>query len=375
MVIAIAGLVGLAVSPLIQVVHLAPGDLPTEMAGWDSLDGLALTDLTSLQLNDQSLNRDSLSQAAAGWLAQGRFLLAAGDSGVRRSGFLSNLLPVKLINAPQTGPFPAALNQFVKSDPAPAQVLVAQAGGVEGTSSAVVDTNSQPLLASRPFGLGISWFLATDFRDLPDSISNQIWRYALGTYEPHIGYAEAARLSDSSYFSEKWLSQINPGPNTTGSSLQSFNVVGLILLAYIILLGPVTYFVLKRWGKRERGWLIIPALALLFSASLLVLSLFGGNDPLIFSRVAIVTAGQTNDGTMAGSTIGSSVIYANSIGAFDLNTTEQTVAYPMDAINTEDYYGDFMDTPATNATLLTVQQGAKGGYEALNLNLGQKIQL
>lgn len=54
-------------------------------------------------------------------------------------------------------------------------------------------------------------------------------------------------------------------------------VVGGLLIVYLIIIGPVTYFYLKRVGKMERMWLIFPAVSLLFGCIILFMS----NDYII----------------------------------------------------------------------------------------------
>jgi hypothetical protein len=46
--------------------------------------------------------------------------------------------------------------------------------------------------------------------------------------------------------------------------------ISVILICYIVLLGPVSYFVLKRFDKMEWMWFYVPVLALLFTGWILV---------------------------------------------------------------------------------------------------------
>ena len=56
-----------------------------------------------------------------------------------------------------------------------------------------------------------------------------------------------------------------------GSQILIAVVAGLLIL-YLIIIGPVTYFYLKRIRKMERMWLILPAVSILFGCIILLMS-------------------------------------------------------------------------------------------------------
>ncbi len=57
-----------------------------------------------------------------------------------------------------------------------------------------------------------------------------------------------------------------------GGSQILIGVVAGLLILYLIIIGPVTYFYLKKIGKMERMWFIIPAASLLFGCVILFMS-------------------------------------------------------------------------------------------------------
>ncbi len=64
------------------------------------------------------------------------------------------------------------------------------------------------------------------------------------------------------------------------SSMSNFPPMGMstvklllgLLAVYIVIVGPVLYLVLKKLDKREKGWIVIPALAVVFVAVIFVVS-------------------------------------------------------------------------------------------------------
>ncbi len=359
--------------PAVRLAHLSPGDLPPEMAGWDSLDGLALTDLTVSQPGDRSLNQDNLTRAAAGWLAQGRLLVVAGESGLRRSAFLSGLLPVSAVNtAPQNVPFPAELRVFVTTDTVPEKVLLPESTPVDGATVDIRQANL-PLLASRPFGLGMAWFLAPEMRSLPANTDLQIWRLMMQAYQPHFGYAETHRLAQDNYF-DRWIYQVNP--NLKLATLPNTGLVAGILLAYLAVVGPLGYFILKKLRKVEVVWLMVPVLAILMCAGLFLAGKFTSDEAMVFSRLSIVVAGETNTGKFSGGSHELATLYSSTQARFRLNTAEQSLSIPLEVTRVDprniNFGANSVDPVTPENQFLNVEQGPTAGYGQVRLGLSEQ---
>lgn len=339
--------------PSIRVAHLSPSDLPPEASGWDSLDGLVLTELSSINLGDQTLNQASLQSAAAAWLAQGRFLFTAGDSTLHRSGFLGDFLPVKSSGTPQNKAFPDELRQFLTEPTAPAKILMADTSLLPG-ATAQLSLDGKPLLAEKPFGLGRSWFAATDFKTLPDSVLTYIWKVAFQDYEPHLSYLAGLRQPTDLY--RPWPNQLNP--NTKVANLPDVRIIGLILVIYILLLGPVAYFSLKKLGKRELGWIVAPILALALTAGFYIVGVVTSGEPLVISRLSIVILGETAQGKMVGGTTSIGTLYSSSRLDLQINVTDQAQGISLSRTHNT-------ANQLNNRLLIdyaSIQQGPGGGF-------------
>jgi hypothetical protein len=353
--------------PAIRVAHLTPTDLPPDPSGWDSLDGLVLSDLSSITLNDQNLNQDSLKDAAAAWLAQGRFLLLAGDSSLRRGGFLDAFLPVKAGGSPQNKPFPADLRKLTTEATAPASLLVADSTLLPGATAALTLDN-KPFLASKAFGLGVSWFSATDLRVLPSSTLVGLMSLSLKDFEPHTAYLAGLRQPSDLY--RPWTNQLNP--NTKIATLPDVAVIAFILVIYVFVLGPVCYFVLKRMDKREWGWVAAPVVALTLTAGFYIAGLVTSGEPLVLSRLSIITLGQDAQGHLVGGTSSVGTLYSSKrIDDLQLNVSDQAESTPLSRYRTNN-----LTARGGNVNLApdfaTIQQGPGGGYG--NVLMGQDDQ-
>jgi hypothetical protein len=83
--------------------------------------------------------------------------------------------------------------------------------------------------------------------------------------------------------------------NLPSLDLPSVRGLSVLLLVYILLVGPINYLVL-RWTRRlQWAWVTIPLLTLLFSGGAFALGYALRGTDLILNQVALVTAGR--DGT------------------------------------------------------------------------------
>src|SRR5207244_4368116 len=115
-------------------------------------------------------------------------------------------------------------------------------------------------------------------------------------YEPRISYSAAYRQPSDG--SRNWPEEINPNNKVT--TVPPAGTIWLVLVSYIVVLGPGTYYSLKKLGRPELIWLVGPGLALLTSLGIYLAGIFTGGDPLVISRLTVVTAGETVDGKLAG---------------------------------------------------------------------------
>ncbi|MDQ2800035.1 MAG: hypothetical protein M3Y13_10365, partial [Armatimonadota bacterium] len=78
-------------------------------------------------------------------------------------------------------------------------------------------------------------------------------------------------------------------------------IIGFFLLAYVLILVPINYLVLKRLDRKEWAWVTIPVLVLLFAAGTYGVGYAAKGGSLFLNRAAIIetTAGQRQAGVYA----------------------------------------------------------------------------
>jgi hypothetical protein len=232
------------------VVRLGIEDLPERVEAWAPLDRIVWQDADSSQLSAPQI------EALRGWIGSGgRLVIAGGTSGgASLGGFPDDLLPYRpsaTVNVPAT-----SLATLLGGAPADAPDVPALSGDL-ARGRALVEVGGRVVAAEAPHGGGGVTLLGFDpargwVGDV-DGVTS-LWRRVL-----------PARL---------------PGPVVTGDDSQVVGAVtrlpalalppisGLLALlaAYIVLIGPINYLVLRRLDRREWAWVTMPVLIVVFAA-------------------------------------------------------------------------------------------------------------
>jgi hypothetical protein len=264
------------------VVSLAPEDLPERVEAWGVLDRLVWQDLDSDRLTGTQL------AALRGWVAGGgRLVLAGGTVGPKAfSAFPDVLVPYRPL---VTTDVPAAALAGVLGElPTNATTLPALSGELIG-GRALATTGDRVVAAERSYGSGsvtllgfdpsAGWIAETD-------ASKNLWRRLL----PARGSSGLAFTNDNML--------VNAVTQVPALALPPID--GLIALfgAYILLIGPLNYIVLKRLDRREWAWLTMPFFIVVFAAGAYSYGAILRGSDMIVNEVAIVRgAPGTTDGT------------------------------------------------------------------------------
>lgn len=254
------------------VVPLTVADLPDRVEGWGALDRLIWQDVDSNTLTPGQLT------ALRGWIsAGGRLVIAGGTAGLGTLAKLpDDLLPYRPTSTVDLDP--SKLTSLLGTLPTGAAVLPALAGTL-AHGQALVESGDRVVAATMAYGNGVVTLIgfdpATTWLAQSKSIED-FWRGLL-----------PSRLTDGSFLGDD--SQLLQAVQQL-ASLQLPPVGGLLLLlaAYILVVGPLNYLVLRRMDRRELAWISVPVLVVGFAAAAYGYgSLLRGSD-VIVNEVAIV---------------------------------------------------------------------------------------
>ncbi|MDO8588475.1 MAG: hypothetical protein Q7T82_15715 [Armatimonadota bacterium] len=269
-----------APSGKIMVGSIAPEELPDRVAGYDGVDALVLPEFNPSSASPKALKAMSM------WVASGGLLIVPGGADYRRlrNDFFDEILPVKV-----TGAGSAALGPGVA-----AVTLSAVKPGI-GTA---VRGESFPIIATREYVAGTVVFLAFDTQAgglAGWSGQTALWKSitAAPTRDPVLA---SSCLATDEYYQGPYQAQ--PRTKNLGTVVQqgqatktpSFGLLAIFLLAYLVVLVPVNYTVLRVKRRLELAWVTVPAIALFFTFGAYVIGCSTKGNSLQVNQVRFIEA-------------------------------------------------------------------------------------
>lgn len=259
----------------------------------DLLSGLSAVVITVPTLASLTKSQQS---ALHTWVELGGLLVV---SGVGRSLSAWPRMPLSEGTSRMVSAQPLA--EFA-SETSIARGVEVSAAGISGSATLWAGTNQTPLLASESVGRG------------------QIWQTAFSPMDPSLlGWGGDAQM---------WTSIFNDGTNvgtsgipslfTTSGALSltsvgdalaplrvpSLSLFGIVFAAYILVAGPATFLLLRRWRKQTWAWAALPLLSGVTTVGIYV---FGGSE--------------RPDGLLV-----------NGVGVMDLTGTGSALSYAAEAV-------------------------------------------
>ncbi len=328
------------VAPL--TVGLGIGDLPRRVEAWSALDRLIWQDTDSSRLDADQLD------ALRGWVAGGgRLIVVGGTAGAATLSALPDaILPYRPTTT--TDIAPSSLAALLGEVPADATDLPALSGVLLG-GTALVSVGDRVVAAERAYGSGMVSLIGFD--PTADGISGTraaegLWRRLVPTRS-----ASGLVIGDDSQI-------VSAASQLPSLALPPIGGLVALLGAYIVLIGPINYFVLRRLDKREWAWVTMPVLIVGFAVGAYVFgSLLRGSD-LIVNEVAIVRGAP-------GATEGTAQAY---LGVFSPTRGTYQLRVPGGALLSSPLNGDF-SPDGSNATL-DVLQGDPARVRDLSVGFG-----
>jgi hypothetical protein len=254
------------------IVPLTVADLPERAEGWSVLDRLVWQDVDSNQLS--SAQFDAMKRWIAGG---GRLVIVGGSAGIGTlSAFPDELLPYRPTATVDLDP--SSLTTVLGPLPGGATELPAMAGALARGRS-LATSGDRAVAAELNYGSGRVTLLGFDptTKWLAESRSvDGMWSVLL----PARTGDGTTLLDDSQLVQAVYQLPLLALPPTSG--------LLVLLAAYILIIGPINYFVLKRLDRRELAWITMPVLVLAFTAASFGLgALLRGTD-VVVNEVAIV---------------------------------------------------------------------------------------
>lgn len=273
-----------------SLAYIKTDDLPDESAAWTGLDLLILNDVDTGTFTPAQL------KALADWIDTGGRLVATGGPNWRKTAAgIRDLLPVDIessvtvydlagLSAPG-----AQLTHPLDEGP----YLAAQA---KATGDVLMEQDGLVLLAQRRIGQGTVDWLALDLALAPlrDWSGNEgLWKFIIDGMNSRSAWADP---SINAWSAREGLRSM------PSLALPSTLKMVFFLVIYIVLIGPVNYFVLHKIKRTELAWMTIPVIILVFSGLAYLTGFKQRGTEVVFNRLSLVY-GSTQSDRARGQTI------------------------------------------------------------------------
>ncbi len=342
---------------------LNASNMPTDAALLRNFDLIVLDNFTT-----STLSSDQIA-ALQEWVNQGGTLLCIGgpEWHTTLSPLPTSLLPVT-ITGTQTLPAGTALLPIgdpgnsptsPPSSPNAASPLVVSVGQAETNSTTILASGNTPLLVQANQVQGHIDYLAFD-----------------PTLDPLLGWSQASQLWKGLLFRTLGDQLVAQNPNRPtlpvstnvasriGNSmlgllqtflpntLPSVMLILVILLGYILTLGPLRFLVVRHFKRRDWNWRIILSSIALFSLLSYGIALFQKGTSVVSDTITIVQLGTSTTNDTPAYTTTYVGVFVPSAGNFSIHLGMHNLAQPASS--------PFQFGPQSSQQLTTVTQAANG---------------
>lgn len=316
--------------------NLTAATFPTQVAVLENFDVMVLDDFASNTLSRQQW------QALQIWVNQGGLLIEVGGAQWQRTlgSVPTSLLPVTP-NTTQTLPAgtrllpitgesgqKVAFNQPVTATGA----SLRKQDGTFSNNSVMLSNGSTPLIVQSRQGQGTICYVAFDLADTPILVwpgISDLWKVLL-----------QSTLGDRLLISNTVLGYPS-GPGhllahggvlalTEVATPFNFWIVGILLLGYVLSIGPIRYLLMKRYHwPRGWDWRILFACALVFSLLGYSIAAFQHRGALADNSVSLIRFNQGNAATTQIHTTTYRGIFVPDQGDISMNFSGNSLVQPL----------------------------------------------
>ncbi|WP_047152460.1 DUF7408 domain-containing protein [Aneurinibacillus tyrosinisolvens] len=299
----------------VRIVDLKAEDIPAFAAPLKGLDVLVLNNFPLDRLTKQQV------QAVKEWTESGGLLILGGGAQfTKTAGELASLSPVQVNGTAQVNRL-ASLEKAANK-PLQLQQPFTVSSGTLKQGNVLFSENGLPIFAMGKARSGEVLYAAYDLVEEPVaswSGNSELWGNLL--YK-----AVGTRLMKGDMGLMNGSYQLGSASERI-PSLQLPDTSSLVLVfgGYILIVGPILYFVLKRRDKREWNWVAVPVLAFLTAFAVYEYGAAKRGDRVMVHNVAYLDV----QGSGQAELNGASALFVPSGGDYTLTFKDRSLALPL----------------------------------------------
>ncbi|HHX86774.1 MAG TPA: hypothetical protein GX693_01190, partial [Firmicutes bacterium] len=258
----------------------------------DNFAMIIVSDTETLQLTPAQ------QENLARWVSNGGLLVVGGGRGWQKNqaSVPRSLLPFTPTGTVETGSLSLLTDRVKLVDSTGSRFLLTAGNVVPSQGHILLEAAEGPLLISGNCGRGQVIYSTLNLEDPPLNHAlnfESLWNYIIGL--------NRERLFRTVRQPEHWgFSQLVSSLALGNADLVFLSPAKLFsgLLLYILLVGPISYFILKRRQKWEWSWFTIPALAIIFTGAIYAAGSSGRQTELTHYQVNIYDIYQGNQASV-----------------------------------------------------------------------------
>jgi len=304
---------------------LTLADLPERSEPLDGLSAIVWAD-------DSSALNEAQRRSIERWVANGgQLVVVGGPDWQARTAAFTGLLPLEDLTAVDAVPH-ASLASWSGADDTAVETATVSTGTLRDDARSLVRAEDGTILASmRSIGGGRVILLGSDMAT--DAYrgwegSPRLWARLLPTnaaLEQFFGGFPAAEESQNAMGSALG--------NLPSLEVPPAELLLVVIVAYILLIGPISYVVLRRMDRRELAWVTAPLLVVLFTACSFGIGNSLKGSEVIINQISLIRSSGAGGAGAAATVESYAGIFSPDRATYDLTVEADALMAKMRPIN------------------------------------------
>ncbi|WP_409250768.1 hypothetical protein V1502_11380 [Bacillus sp. SCS-153A] len=237
-----------------EVLPLTADTLPEDSLGFEMFDAIIIHDYSIDQLPEKK--QAALKQ----WVDLGGHLIIGSTPDLQQKmGGLNSLIPMNVTGEEKLKDL-SFLNGYSEK-PLTLEEMTVMTGEGDANLDELIVEGGKPLAVEKGFGMGKVTQLTYNFSEEPLAS----WEGNSGWWNRILTVSVDSNMQHPMSFYDQTQNILRYTTELFSSSFLSVSLIAWLFAAYIIVIVPILYFILKKVDKREWGWWIIPSIAVVTS--------------------------------------------------------------------------------------------------------------
>ena len=352
-----------------RVLYPGSAELPDSPYAYKWVDAVILADLSLDTITDARWD------ALIKWVKNGGALIVSGGSDINRfrAKQLQELLPVSPEGVKQVGALSALADRYQVPVRVTSVPLVT--GALRADSATLCAQGDVQLLSSRRLGNGVVIFCAFDLlhpeiRAWPGQPA--MWEEIMQAAQGDLKAADIVKSATAASWNSGYRGLADALAGLQATEAPSFTFIGLFLLAYIILLVPVNYWLLRKWDRKELAWVTAPIIVLVFTTGAYAVgySVKGGT---LFLRYATIIEGSVGTDDWSAYTVAS--VFSPRQTRYDISVSDPTAIASEVTLDATSFRANTGDLTIERGRVTTVKDALVNMWDSRNFAFESQVDL